>query len=85
MTESFTVDSLNNVTMNLRIYPNGDDAENEGYVSVFLANESIVDIQIDFFSWIFSGKFQGVSAEQYFATQVEKVIESSFKYFLSQK
>ena len=44
MTESFTVDSLNDVTMNLQIYPNGDDAENEGNVSV---NESNGDIQID--------------------------------------
>ena len=35
MTESFTVDSLYNVTMNLRIYPNGEDAEHEGNVSVF--------------------------------------------------
>ena len=35
MTESFTVNSKNNVTMNLRIYPNGDDAESEGYVSGF--------------------------------------------------
>ena len=48
MTESFTVDSKNNVTMQMQIYPTGDNAENKGNVSVFLANESNYDIQIDF-------------------------------------
>ena len=43
MSESFTVDA---VPMSFEIYPNGD--EDEGYVSVYLINDSNAKIQVDF-------------------------------------
>ena len=50
MSESFTVAVANghDVPLSLKIYPNGDEAEDEGYVSVFVMNDSNKKIQVDF-------------------------------------
>jgi len=45
MSEKFFVDGL---TLSLRIYPNGNEAKNEGNVSLFLYNDSPDEIQVEF-------------------------------------
>ena len=50
MSESFTVGVANgdDVPLSLKIYPNGEEAEDEGNVSVFVMNESDEKIQVDY-------------------------------------
>ena len=49
VSESFIVGSATGVVpISLKIYPNGDEAEDEGNVSVYVMNDSNEKIQVDY-------------------------------------